>query len=99
MFDLKFSDTMLILATILGPILAVQAQKFLERITQSRRRRLDVFYTLVATRGTRLAPAHVEALNRIDLEFSGATSLGLIMWQKRKEAAVIARWREYSARV
>ncbi|MDP2815120.1 MAG: hypothetical protein Q8O19_00395, partial [Rectinemataceae bacterium] len=33
------------------------------------RRKMHVFSTLMATRATTLSPLHVEALNRIDIEF------------------------------
>jgi hypothetical protein len=67
--SLKLADLAIIFATLLGPILAVQAQKFLERSKEARHRKLNVFHTLMATRATRLAPEHVQALNRIDIEF------------------------------
>jgi hypothetical protein len=58
-------------ATILGPILAVQAQKWVEKARERRQGRMHVFYWLMATRATRLASEHVQALNRIELEFGG----------------------------
>lgn len=74
-----------LLAIILGPILAVQIQKLLERQKEEKQRKLDVFKTLMATRGNVLSHYHVEALNRIDLEFSG----------NDKYEAVISAWKEY----
>ena len=68
--EMKFSEVLTILAVILGPILAVQAQKAIERWRERRNRKLWVFKTLMATRGSRLSPNHVQALNMIDLEFS-----------------------------
>jgi hypothetical protein len=62
-------DWISIFAIVLGPILAVQAQKFLERIRERKDRREAIFKTLMATRGAQLSLQHVEALNRIDLEF------------------------------
>jgi hypothetical protein len=58
-----------IIAIILGPILAVQIQKWLEEWREGKRRKEYIFKTLMATRGTALSPVHVEALNMIDLEF------------------------------
>lgn len=98
MADLKISDELLILATIVGPILAVQAQKFVERATENRRR-LGIFYTLMGTRAARVAPDHVQALNRIDLEFSGKRFFGLIDWQTVRERAVVEAWREHFDRL
>ena len=74
-----------ICAIILGPILAVQIEKYLERRREKKNRRLSVFKTLMATRGSVLSWAHVEALNRIDLEFSDG----------KKFEKVIKAWKEY----
>jgi len=74
-----------LLAILLGPILAVQIQKCLERQKEGKLRKLDVFKTLMATRGNVLSHHHVEALNRIDLEFSN----------NNKYKAVISAWKEY----
>lgn len=74
-----------IAAIIIGPILAVQVEKFLQRNRDSKYRRLNIFKTLMATRGSSLSFAHVEALNRIDLEFSA----------NNKYVKVIAAWKEY----
>jgi hypothetical protein len=99
MANLKFTDELLIVATLLGPILAVQAQKFVERTTENRRRRLGIFHSLMATRAARVAPEHVQALNRIDLEFSGKRFFGLISWQTTRERAVVEAWREHFDRL
>jgi len=74
-------------ATIARPVLAVQAQKFIERATQRRNAQLQVFYWLMATRATRLSTEHVQALNRIELEFRGRSA---------KEKAVRDAWRLYA---
>ena len=37
-----------VLATLAGPAIAVQTQKFIERATESRRRRLQIFNALMA---------------------------------------------------
>ena len=55
-------------ATIAGPILAVQAQKWIERATERKRTRRAVFYTLMANRATRFHEDVVRALNVIDLD-------------------------------
>jgi hypothetical protein len=59
-----------IIAILLGPVLAIQIQKYLGRQREEKDRRLRVFKTLMVTRGSVLSPAHVEALNSIDIEFS-----------------------------
>jgi hypothetical protein len=87
------SDGLIILATLAGPVLAVQAQKWVERATEKRRRKLQIFYTLMATRGTRLSPEHIQALNTIELEFGRGRFRGA------KEKAVIDTWRIYFDRL
>lgn len=68
-YTFKLSDLAIIFATILGPILAVQAQKAVERWRESHSRREAIFKTLMATRAARLAPEHIQALNMISIEF------------------------------
>lgn len=67
----KMSDVAIIFATLLGPILAVQIQKWLEEYRAERDRRTKLFQVLMATRSALLSPAHVEALNAIPIEFYG----------------------------
>ncbi|MDQ6705220.1 MAG: hypothetical protein M3Z85_04535 [Acidobacteriota bacterium] len=62
-----FTDIALISSTLLAPVLAVQVQKYLERWREESERRKKIFKTLMATRAARLAPAHIEALNLIDI--------------------------------
>jgi hypothetical protein len=50
------SDIAVIVATLLGPVLAVQVQKYLERWRDEAERRKNVFKTLMATRLARLSP-------------------------------------------
>lgn len=59
----------MIAAVLIGPILAVQIQKLIERKTERTARKKQIFSTLMATRATPLDQAHVQALNRIDIDF------------------------------
>lgn len=68
---MKLTDILIVLATILGPILAVQAQKWLERGRAVQERRAAIFRVLMATRAVQLSPGHVEALNAVPVEFYG----------------------------
>jgi hypothetical protein len=86
--DLTISDGLLIAATIAGPVLAVQAQKFIERSGERRRRKLHIFYTLMSTRATRASSEHVQALNVIELEFNRGW-----MRNRSREKSVIDAWR------
>jgi len=65
----SFADGLLIVATVSGPVLAVQVQKWVENWKQSKERRERIFKTLMATRAIRLGADHVGALNLIDIEF------------------------------
>lgn len=72
-------------AVLFGPVAAVQVDRFLSRRRENRKKKNEIFKTLMATRGTTLSYHHVEALNRIDLEFAG---------NKKFENVIIA-WKEY----
>lgn len=81
---LKTSDYVIAACTLLGPILAVQAQKWLEGFREKRDRRLTIFRTLMATRATNLSTAHVEALNAVPIDFY-------------KDKKIMDTWEEYFA--
>jgi hypothetical protein len=69
----KMADVAIIFATLVGPILAVQAQKWLEKSRAITDRRNHIFRVLMGTRAAVLSPAHVEALNAIPVEFYGSS--------------------------
>jgi len=66
---MTISDWIMILAVLFAPLLAVQAQKRLEKLRESRGRKMRIFKTLMATRASTVSAEHVQALNMIDLEF------------------------------
>lgn len=76
------SQWIMVAAMVLGPIVAVQIQKFLEARRELRRIRMNLFHTLMQTRGNRRDPAHVQALNSIDFLF-------------HKDKKVVDAWRIY----
>lgn len=84
LFPMTLTDTLIVLATLVAPLLAVQAQKWLERYREDRDRKLHVFKTLMATRAATVSAEHVQALNMIDLEFHEA-----------RFKAVRAEWKTY----
>jgi len=92
--DLTTTDWVIASATLIGPILAVQAQKLVERARETRGRKLWVFHTLMATRGGRLHADHVRALNMIDLTFYGPVRFGRA-WRSKRDQAVLDSWKEY----
>jgi hypothetical protein len=59
----------IVLATLGGPVIAVQTQKFIERASERRRGQLAIFAALMANRATRVNDDYVRALNSIDLAF------------------------------
>jgi len=79
---LRLSDWVIAGCTLLGPVLAVQAQKWVEGFREKKARRLTIFRTLMATRATNLSPAHVEALNAVPIDFY-------------KDKPVMDAWEEY----
>jgi hypothetical protein len=56
-------------AVLLSPIFALEVQKRLDDRRASLNRKMDIFRKLMTTRATQLSPAHVEALNGIEVEF------------------------------
>lgn len=92
--NVSAAEWAIVFATLMGPILAVQAQKALEGFRDKRNGKLWVFRTLMATRGTRLSQEHVRALNMIDLTFYGR-KIFWVRWQSSREKKVTTSWKEY----
>jgi hypothetical protein len=65
------NDFWMIAATLLSPVIAVQVSVFIQDRKEKRERRFEVFRSLMANRAASLSPAHVEALNMIDVAFHG----------------------------
>ena len=83
---MTIADWLMIAAVLLGPIVAVRLTRYLDNNKEIRERKLWVFKTLMATRAYTLSPNHVEALNRIDLEFDP---------DRRDEKQVLDAWKGY----
>jgi hypothetical protein len=81
---ITISDWLMMLAVILGPVLAVQIQKYIDRKSETRNRKLKVFSDLMTTRASTLAFQHVSALNMVGLEFNG-----------KKYGKVVNAWKTY----
>jgi hypothetical protein len=58
-----------LIAIVLGPVIAVVMTRFLDEKSERRRRKTEVFRNLMQTRGIRLDPVHVAALNVLEIEF------------------------------
>jgi hypothetical protein len=75
-----------IIAVVAGPILALWIQRMLDKMREAHKRKLDVFKALMTYRGTRLAPAFVQALNLIDLEFKDRRDKGILdAWKELQD--------------
>jgi hypothetical protein len=83
---MDWSALAVIVATVMGPILAVQAQKYLERHRDQKRAKDTIFRVLMATRASRLSGEHVQALNGIELAFYGGG---------KKGKKVLEAWKAY----
>lgn len=62
-----------VVAILLGPIVALELQRRLDAGREAKTRKLWIFRTLMSNRATRIAPAFVQALNLIDLDFNGSS--------------------------
>lgn len=80
------AEWLTIVALVTGPLIAVQLTRYLDDRREVRGRKLSIFKTLMATRAYNISWAHVEALNRIDLEFGR---------KKPKEKEVVDAWKAY----
>jgi hypothetical protein len=73
----------IVIATLLGPILAVQVQKVLEKDRAARDRQIAIFRILMTQR-LALSPENVRAFNAVPIEFYQQTE-------------ILAAWRAYVA--
>lgn len=83
---MTLTEVLMVLATAVSPLIAVQVTRYLDDRNEERGRKLQVFKTLMATRAQNISPIHVEALNRIDLEFSA---------KRKQEKPVVEIWQQY----
>lgn len=84
--DFGISDLLMIFATFFGPIAAVQAQKYLERLRQKDESQRKIFTILMITRNNKMSLEHINALNSVPIEFYGKNA-------KLKEVCEL--WRRY----
>lgn len=87
-------DWIVVLATLIGPVLAVQAQKWVELLRDKRRRKALLFEQLMATRAARLSAEHVRALNMIDMVFYGSRIFSFLR-RTSTEKSVLDNWNIY----
>jgi hypothetical protein len=81
---MELKDWLEIVAILLSPFIAVFVQRKIDEMKEHSGRRRWVFHMLMATRGNKLSPQHVEALNSIDLVFTD-----------HSDTAILQKWKEY----
>lgn len=79
-------ETVNVIAILLSPLIAVQVTQWLNKKKETKASRIVIFGNLMATRATVTNPIHVEALNRIDIEFYS---------KKNKYKKVLDAWKVY----
>lgn len=83
---LELKDWLILATTLLSPVIAVQVTEFLNRRRQAHDEQLRIFRTLMTTRASNLDASHVQALNTIDVVFSGKSG---------KQEEVRRQWKQY----
>ena len=81
---MDLSNWLTILAIILAPLVAIQISRWLSLIGEQKKRRLEIFRTLMTTRGFRISVDHVNALNLIDIDFN-----------RKKDEKIVEKWKLY----
>jgi hypothetical protein len=72
---LKISEWIMVVAVLVGPIIAVLITRFNDNRREIKTRQLSILRSLLKTRQVRLDAEHVGALNLIELEFYGVDSI------------------------
>lgn len=67
----KVFNVLTIIAIVSGPIIALELQRFLDARREQKQRKLWIFRAIMANRATILNVNYVQALNLIDIDFSG----------------------------
>jgi hypothetical protein len=83
---IKATDVIMILAILVGPIVAVCITERLRKNEDKRNRKVHIYRTLMATRTANLSFQHVEALNLVETEFSSGN---------KEDNEVISTWKLY----
>ncbi len=83
---MQLNDWLVVLATLLSPLIALQVSELITRRRQVRDEQFRVFKTLMSTRASNLDPRHVECLNLIDVVFHSSA---------KKEVDIRSLWKQY----
>jgi hypothetical protein len=96
-------DWITVAAIIIGPVFALFAQRALDSLRDRKKQRTQLYFTLMSTRNQLFSPAHLQALNSIDIVFKkdqrirNAWKAVLDQASARfdeKDAAALAAWNE-----
>jgi hypothetical protein len=82
---MNLSNSLMILAVLFSPFLAVFVQRKIDLNREKRGHKLWIFRTLMATRGNKISLEHVQALNSIELFFDNP----------KKDKNIVEKWNEY----
>lgn len=88
LFGIKLEAWLTILAILTGPLLAFEIQRRRDNRREKRIRKLEIFRKLMMTLKVPLAPAHIDAINSIQVEFYAKTG---------PDKKVLDAWRLYTS--
>jgi hypothetical protein len=80
-----------VIAIVLGPVLALWAQRVLDHYRERKRQRTGVYFALMSTRASPLDVRHVQALNSIDVVFSRR------WWRRKRDKKIRDCWHAWLA--
>ena len=72
---IKLEGWLTIFAIVLGPLLAFAVQHWRDRLSEDRTRKRKIFLQLLLTIKVPMAPAHIDAINSVPLEFYSQTEI------------------------
>ncbi len=93
------TDWAVVAATFLGPVFAVQAQRYVDGLREIRQMQEATYLALFATRATPVHEKHVEALNAIPVAFhrQNVALVWLRPGRGKQLDAILVTWRELLA--
>jgi hypothetical protein len=83
---MQLNDWLIVIATLLSPLIALQVSELISRRRQLRDEQFRVFKNLMSTRASNLDPRHVECLNLIDVVFHTSS---------KKQIEIRLLWKQY----
>lgn len=84
--SITVANILTVVAVLTAPIFALRINNKIQETKDAKLRKLEVFKALMATRGARLSPKHIDALNSVEIEFYGTD---------KKSKSVFSAWKTY----